>query len=91
VVALSYHFVARSNQTHHSNRLSHSAKRVKLDLFDYRSRFGVRSCSILSTIRLASATASAIAATYNGLFLGAVANFRAARIDAQKVRPFSIG
>jgi hypothetical protein len=39
--------------------------------------------TILSTIRFASATASAIAATCSGLFLGAVANFRAASIDAQ--------
>jgi hypothetical protein len=39
--------------------------------------------SILSTIRLASATASAMAATYMGLFRDAVASFRAARIAAQ--------
>src|SRR6516162_7562501 len=40
------------------------------------------SFSIRSTIRRASATASAIAATYAGEFLGTVASFLAARIDA---------
>jgi hypothetical protein len=38
--------------------------------------------SIRSRIRFASATASAIAATYAGEFLGAVANLLAARIEA---------
>lgn len=42
----------------------------------YRPR--LLSCSIRSTIRLASATASAIAATQAGLLLGTVASFRAA-------------
>jgi hypothetical protein len=37
----------------------------------------------LSTIRRASATASAIADTYAGEFLGAAANLLAARIEAQ--------
>jgi hypothetical protein len=39
--------------------------------------------SILSTIRLASATASAIVATYAGEFLVTIANFLAARMEAQ--------
>jgi hypothetical protein len=38
--------------------------------------------SIRPTIRLASATASAIAAKYAGEFLGTVASFLAARIEA---------
>jgi hypothetical protein len=39
--------------------------------------------SIFSKIVFASVTASEIAATYEGEFLGAVASLRAARIDAQ--------
>lgn len=59
--------------------------RIKVDevrhrVVGYLRRF---SDSILSTIRLASATASAIAATYAGEFLGAVANLLAARMEAQ--------
>jgi hypothetical protein len=44
--------------------------------------FGVWSPSTRSTIFRASVTASAIAATYAGEFLGAVASLLAARIEA---------
>jgi hypothetical protein len=53
-----------------------SAKRLSAPVI-LRRRFSTR-----STILQASATASAIAATYAGLFCGTVANFRAARIAA---------
>ena len=66
---------------HSQHRPNLAATDTSVSFYCYSLLFGV-SDSTRSTIRLASATASAIAATYAGEFLPTVANFLAARIDA---------